>query len=137
MTNDLYYDPWDVDIDIDPYPTYQRLRDESPLYYNERHDFWGISRYLPTSRRRCKDPHFWLSSAKGDILEVVKADPVMPPVVFINEDPPLHTNPPGIGVQGIHAKEDAGALEDKVRAFCFGLPRPLGWRERASTSSSI
>ena len=32
-----------------------------------------------------------LSSAKGDILEVVKADPVMPPGVFINEDPPFHT----------------------------------------------
>ena len=29
MTNDLYYDPWHVDIDIDPYPTYRRLRDET------------------------------------------------------------------------------------------------------------
>ena len=27
--SDLYYDPWDVEIDIDPYPTYRRLRDES------------------------------------------------------------------------------------------------------------
>ena len=41
----LYYDPWDVEIDLDPYPTYKRLRDESPVYYNERHDFWGLSRY--------------------------------------------------------------------------------------------
>jgi cytochrome P450 len=31
------------------------------------------------------------SSAKGDILEVIKADVDMPPAVFINEDPPLHT----------------------------------------------
>lgn len=43
--NDLYYDPWDVEIDLDPYPTFRRLRDESPVYYNERHDFWGLSRY--------------------------------------------------------------------------------------------
>lgn len=27
--DDLYYDPWDVEIDLDPYPTYRRLRDES------------------------------------------------------------------------------------------------------------
>ena len=34
MTNDLYYDPYNVEIDADPYPTYRRLRDEAPLYYN-------------------------------------------------------------------------------------------------------
>ena len=26
---DLYYDPYDVAIDADPYPTYKRLRDEA------------------------------------------------------------------------------------------------------------
>jgi len=45
VTNDLYYDPYNVEIDADPYPTYRRLRDEAPLYYNERLDFWGLSRY--------------------------------------------------------------------------------------------
>ena len=43
--SELYYDPWDFDIDLDPYPTYRRLRDERPVYYNEEHDFWGVSRY--------------------------------------------------------------------------------------------
>jgi hypothetical protein len=42
VTVDLYYDPYDIDIDADPYPTYKRLRDEAPLYYNERLDFWGL-----------------------------------------------------------------------------------------------
>ena len=41
---DLYYDPYDLEIDADPYPTYRRLRDEAPLYYNELYDFWGLSR---------------------------------------------------------------------------------------------
>ena len=86
---DLYYDPWDFDIDLDPYPTYRRLRDECPVYYNERHDFWGVSRYADVDVA-LKDTTR-LSSAKGDILEVVMADPVMPPGIFINEDPPLHT----------------------------------------------
>ena len=32
----LYYDPYDQEIDADPYPMYRRLRDEAPLYHNER-----------------------------------------------------------------------------------------------------
>jgi cytochrome P450 len=43
--DDVYYDPYDVAIDANPYPTYRRLRDEAPLYYNERYDFWGLSRF--------------------------------------------------------------------------------------------
>ncbi len=33
---ELYYDPYDFAIDDDPYPVWKRLRDEAPLYYNER-----------------------------------------------------------------------------------------------------
>ena len=42
---DVYYDPYDYAIDADPYPVWQRLRDEAPVYYNEKHDFWTLSRY--------------------------------------------------------------------------------------------
>jgi cytochrome P450 len=125
--SDLYYDPWHVDIDIDPYPTYRRLRDEQPVYYNERHDFWGLSRYadvdvaLRDSRR--------LSSAKGDILEVVKADPVMPPGVFINEDPPLHTIHRAI-VGRMFTPKAIRAIEAKVRAFCVACLDPLVGSDR-------
>ena len=37
----VYFDPYDVDINADPYPTYARLREEAPVYYNERYDFWA------------------------------------------------------------------------------------------------
>ena len=42
---DVYYDPYDTGINTDPYPTYARLRDEAPLYYNQQYDFWAISRH--------------------------------------------------------------------------------------------
>ncbi len=42
---DLYYDPYDVDINADPYPVFRRLREEAPLYYNDSHDFYAASRY--------------------------------------------------------------------------------------------
>jgi cytochrome P450 len=118
----LYYDPWDVAIDLDPYPTYKRLRDESPVYYNERHDFWGLSRYADVDAA-LREPNK-LSSAKGDILEVVKADPVMPPGVFINEDPPLHTIHRALVSRAFTPKR-IREIEDKVRAFCVACLDPI------------
>ncbi len=35
-TSDVYFDPYDVGINSDPYPAFRRLREEAPLYYNER-----------------------------------------------------------------------------------------------------
>lgn len=42
---DVYYDPFDFEIDNDPYPVWKRLRDEAPLYYNEKFNFFALSRY--------------------------------------------------------------------------------------------
>jgi cytochrome P450 len=120
--SELYYDPWDFEIDLDPYPAYRRLRDESPVYYNEQHKFWGISRYADVDAA-LKDTAR-LSSAKGDILEVVLADPVIPPGVFINEDPPLHTIHRAIVSRAFTPKK-MRAIEDKVRAFCVACLDPL------------
>ncbi|EFC83107.1 cytochrome P450 [Parafrankia sp. EUN1f] len=124
---DLYYDPYDIDIDVDPYPTYRRLRDESPLYYNEKLDFWGLSRFADVGAA-LKDLKR-LSSAKGDILEVIKADPVMPPGVFINEDPPLHTVH-RVLVSRAFTPKKMKALEDKIRAFCVACLEPFEGADR-------
>jgi cytochrome P450 len=120
--SDVYYDPYDVDIDADPYPTYKRLRDEAPLYYNDRLDFWGLSRFADVEAA-LKDTRR-LSSAKGDILEVVKADPVMPPGVFINEDPPEHTMHRAL-VSRAFTPGRMRKLEAQLRAFCAACLDPL------------
>jgi cytochrome P450 len=125
--HELYYDPYDVEIDRDPYPTYRRLRDEAPLYYNERHDFWGLSRFADVDAA-LKDVRR-LSSAKGDILEVVKADPVMPPGVFIHEDPPRHTVHRAL-VSRAFTPRRMRMVEDKVRAFCVACLDPLTGADR-------
>ncbi len=120
--NDLYYDPYDREIDDDPYPTYRRLRDESPLYRNDQLGFWGLSRFADVEAA-LKD---WrrLSSAKGDIMEVVKAEPIMPPGVFINEDPPLHTVHRSLVSRAFTPKK-MKLLEDKVRMFCVACLEPF------------
>ena len=119
---DLYYDQWDVEIEADPYPVYRRLRDEAPLYHNEAHDFWVLSRFADVEAA-LKD-HGRLSSAKGDLLEVIKADPLMPPMVFINEDPPAHTIHRRLASR-MFTPRRVGELEDKVRAFCTAALDPL------------
>lgn len=120
--NQLRYDPYDVEIDVDPYPTYRRLRDEAPLYYDEKFDFWALSRNadVEAALRDVEN----LSSAKGDILEVVKAEPVMPLGVFINEDPPLHTVH-RVLVSRAFTPRKMQAIEDEVRAFCAACLDPL------------
>jgi cytochrome P450 len=124
---DVDYDPYDVDIDADPHPTYKRLRDEAPLYYNDRLDFYGLSRFADVEAA-LKDTKR-LSSAKGDILEVVKADPVMPPGVFINEDPPLHTMHRAL-VSRAFTPGRMRKLEAQIRAFCASCLDPLAGDDR-------
>ena len=43
--SDVILDPYDYDFHEDPYPYYQRLRDEAPLYRNEELGFWALSRH--------------------------------------------------------------------------------------------
>lgn len=123
----ISYDPYNVEIDADPYPTYRRLRDESPLYYNERFDFWALSRFTDVDDALRDIDN--LSSAKGDILEVVKAEPVMPAGVFINEDPPLHTMH-RLLVSRAFTPRKMKAIEDQVRAFCAACLDPLSSGDR-------
>jgi cytochrome P450 len=42
---ELSYDPFDYALHRDPFPTYRRLRDEAPAYYNPRLGFWALSRF--------------------------------------------------------------------------------------------
>ena len=52
MTTDMaaYYDPYDIELAADPYPAWRRLRDEAPLYYNEKYDFYALSRHADISK---------------------------------------------------------------------------------------
>ena len=87
-TTDLYYDPFDFDIDDDPYPIWRRMRDEAPLYHNEKYNFYALSRYEDVSR----DLHNWdtYRSGKGTTIDIIMSGVDVPPGVILFEDPPLH-----------------------------------------------
>jgi cytochrome P450 len=125
--SDLYYDPYDLGIDADPYPTFRRLREEGPLYYNEPHDFYAVSRHEDVERvLRDRDTFI---SGRGGILELIKANIEMPPGVVIFEDPPTHTIHRGLLSRMFTPKKVAG-LEPKIRELCAQCLDPLVGADR-------
>lgn len=113
--SDLFYDPYDVDLIDDPYPLFRRLREEAPLQYHDRLDFWALSRYSDVHQGL--SDHRTFSSARGNILELIKANMDVPSGLLVMEDPPRHD---------IHRKllsrmftpRKMSQLEDRVREFC-------------------
>ncbi|WP_435874393.1 cytochrome P450 [Nocardia vinacea] len=101
---------------------FKRLREELPVYYNEQHDFYAISRWADVNAGLLDTGTY--SSARGAILELIKAGIEMPPGILIFEDPPIHD---------IHRKllsrmftpRKIRELEDKIRQFCVRSLDPL------------
>lgn len=120
--SDLYYDPYDVEINADPYPTYRRLREEAPLYYNERHDFYAVSRFEDVERGLL-DPGTY-SSSRGAIIELIRANVDIPPGVLIFEDPPIHTVHRRLLSRAFTSRRVA-ELEAKIRDYCARSLDPL------------
>jgi cytochrome P450 len=117
-----YYDPYDFEIDADPYPVWKRLRDEAPLYFNEKYEFYALSRYEDVE----KGLNEWqtYSSAQGSVLELIKAKVEMPPGMFIFEDPPDHDLHRGL-LSRVFTPRRLSAIEPQVRAYAARTLDPL------------
>src|SRR5215470_1711414 len=123
----LYWDPYDVKIAANPYPVFRRLREEAPLYYNEQHGFYALSRFDDVEKG-LRD-HSTYISGRGVILEFIKANFPVPPGVFIFEDPPVHTIHRGL-LSRVFTPKKMNALEPKIREFCARCFDPLVGREK-------
>ena len=124
---DLDYDPYNVNMNADPYPVYRRLREEAPLYYNARHDFYALSRFDDVDRV-LSDPKTYISG-RGGILEIIKANIEFPPGLVIFEDPPTHTTHRKL-LSGVFTPRKVAALEPKIREFAVRCLDPLAGARR-------
>lgn len=122
LESPLYYDPYDFDIDTDPYPVWKRMREESPLYYNAEYDFYALSRYEDVAN--CLRRHDLYSSARGTIMELIKAEFEPPPGMLIFEDPPIHDIHRDL-LRRVFTPRAIAAIEPKVREFTVQLLDPL------------
>jgi cytochrome P450 len=114
-TSAVYYDPYDREILADPYPYFRRLRDAAPLYYNDRYDFWAVSRFDDVEAALIDKNTF--SNEKGVLLDIVKADIEMPPGTLIHEQDPSHAIHRQL-LSRVFTPRAISAIEPTIRGFC-------------------
>ena len=121
-SHEVYYDPYDFDIDSDPYPVWRRMRDEAPLYYNQKYDFYALSRWEDVERALID----WQSyrSGRGSVLELIRSGIEFPPGNILFEDPPIHDLHRSL-MSRVFTPKKMNAIEDKVRGFCARSLDPL------------
>ncbi|CQD16187.1 cytochrome P450 superfamily protein [Mycolicibacterium conceptionense] len=119
---ELYYDPFDHDIDDNPYPVWKRMRSEAPLYYNEKYSFYALSRWDDVAREL---PN-WQAyrSGRGTTADILFSGIEVPPGILLFEDPPLHDLHRRL-LSKVFTPRRMLAVEDLVRDFCVKALDPL------------
>lgn len=125
----LNFDHYDHALQDDPYPTYARLRDEAPLYHNEEHDFWVISRHADVREAFRVDDVY--SNKMGVTLDKSawneNAHIVMS---FLGMDPPQQTRLRKLVSRGFTPKRVAAMEPQIARISQHYLDQALGLGER-------
>ncbi|OBI12282.1 cytochrome [Mycobacterium sp. E2327] len=121
-TAKVYYDPFDFEIDDDPYPIWKRLRDEAPVYYNDKYNFYALSRYADVSRELMNFDTY--RSGRGTTIEIIKSGIEVPPGIILFEDPPIHDLHRRL-LSKVFTPRRMEAIEPLTRAFCARALDPL------------
>jgi len=120
----LEYDPYSYELDVDPYPVYHWMQEEAPAYYNERLDFWALTRF-----QDCLDAFMdwetW-SSADGTVLELMGTGLAGTLMIFM--DPPRQTRYRNLVNRGFTLRR-IGALEPEIRRIAASYLDRLEGRE--------
>ncbi|HEY7052197.1 MAG TPA: cytochrome P450 [Mycobacterium sp.] len=122
QTDQLYYDPFDLDIDDDPYPVWRRMRAEAPLYFNDKYNFYALSRYDDVTRALPD----WQTyrSGRGTTADILFSGIEVPPGILLFEDPPMHDLHRRL-LSRVFTPRRMLAVEDLVRDFCSRALDPL------------
>jgi cytochrome P450 len=121
----MEYDPYSYELDVDPYPVYRWMQEEAPAYYNERLDFWALTRF-----QDCLDAFVdwqtW-SSANGTVLELMGTPVAGTLMIFM--DPPRQTRYRHLVNRGFTLRR-ISALEPEIRRIASGYLDRLVGRDR-------
>ena len=86
----VVFDPFSEDFFNSPYETYRQMREEAPVYYDEKYDFYALTRHEDVAAA-FKDYETY-SSARGVDLAMVRSGVQPDPKSIIFMDPPEHRN---------------------------------------------
>jgi cytochrome P450 len=67
----MEYDPFSQEFQADPFPVYRWMRDEAPVFYSEKWNWWALSRFEDV-RAAATDPQTFLSYEGIDIDDTAK-----------------------------------------------------------------
>ncbi len=113
--------PFDYEFHRDPYPTYRWLRDDAPVYHNERIGFWALSRFDDVLAG-LHDPATYTSTGGVAIEHTDSALKSM-----IEMDPPEHTTMRKLIARRFTPRRIA-ELEPRVREWTNALLDTLDGR---------
>lgn len=117
-----YYDPFDFEIDDDPYPVWKQLRDVAPLYHNDKYDFYALSRHSDVARELVNWRDY--RSGKGTTIDIILNGVDVPPGIILFEDPPIHDLHRRL-LSGVFTPRRMAAIEPLARDFCRRALEPL------------
>jgi cytochrome P450 len=120
--SEIYYDPYDFEIDANPHPIWRRMRDEVPLYRNDKHDFFALTRFDDVEAGLTDWETY--SSARGTVLELIRSGAKFPPGIILFEDPPMHDVHRAL-LARLFTPRRIAELEPEVRAYCARSLDPL------------
>ncbi len=115
-----YWDPYHADQRTAPYDTWRRLRDEAPVYHNEKYGFWALSRFADVLAASLDTETF--SSAKGITLDSI-GEPIPLPMMIMM-DPPRHDAFRKV-VSRSYTPRRIGALEARIQELCAAYLDPF------------
>jgi hypothetical protein len=122
------YDPFDYRVHEDPYPVYAWMREHAPVYRNEEHDFWALSRHADVVAA-LKNPGLF-SNRNGISLErELWGEAAVKTSFFLAMDPPEHGAYRGL-VSSAFTPRRVAALEQRIRALARKRLEPL--RDRST-----
>jgi cytochrome P450 len=115
-----YWDPYDVEIDDRAHEVWATLRDDAPVYRNDRYDFWALSRFHDVEAAH-RDPGTF-SSKYGTVLERMGPNEIGLGMMIFT-DPPEHTRLRALVSRALTPRRVA-ALEERAREICCELLDP-------------
>jgi cytochrome P450 len=112
----LEYDPYDYETFCDPYPIFARLREEAPVYHNEKLDFWLLTRHADVLAAHNDFERF--SSSEGPTIERLPLEARQ--ALLIAKDPPEHRWHRKV-IGKVFTPRRINALEPYIRQRCRDL----------------
>lgn len=113
----LYWDPLQHSLNERPYEIYRRLRNEQPVYFNDRYGFYVLSRFDDVYKARLD----WKVFSNTHSVQFERLmDPTIPLNFMNDSDPPEHTAVRTV-VQREFTPRKAAELETRVKELCRRL----------------